>query len=168
MSTIVRYSILPALSLDGVLYCHIVEGSFNGKLFFNFIRGLLDQMQPYPAPNSVIVMDNCRIHHNPLIREMIETRCVCWTVDLLCVVNARRSGMRLEYLPAYSPDFNPIEQAFSVIKNYVRRHYNHFARANTTGTSPRDDSDAHQMLLKAVFSVTSSDAHGFFKHSGYL
>lgn len=59
-----------------MLYTNIVEGSFNATLFEDFVKGLLNQMQPYPAPNSVIVMDNCRIHKSPKIREMIENRFV--------------------------------------------------------------------------------------------
>ncbi|KIJ08894.1 hypothetical protein PAXINDRAFT_48567, partial [Paxillus involutus ATCC 200175] len=67
------FSVLPALSLqDGFLHCSIVEGSFCTESFTSFIRGLLDNMQPFPAPNSVIVMDNCRIHKHPDIQELIE------------------------------------------------------------------------------------------------
>ncbi|KAF9516166.1 hypothetical protein BS47DRAFT_1292961, partial [Hydnum rufescens UP504] len=51
--------ILPTLSMDGILHLKIVEGSFNCPLFMEFIEGLLDQMNPFPGPNSVIVMDNC-------------------------------------------------------------------------------------------------------------
>jgi len=57
-----------------MLYCHIVEGAFNTKLFMDFIQVLLDQMQPFPAANSVIVMDNCRIHKAPEILELITLR----------------------------------------------------------------------------------------------
>jgi hypothetical protein len=66
-----RYSVLPALSLDGILHISIVQGSFNYKSFAKFIEGLLMQMNPFPAPNSVIVMDNCRIHKSPLVLDMI-------------------------------------------------------------------------------------------------
>jgi hypothetical protein len=59
---------------DGVLHCDIVEGAFDADLFRTFIERLLDNMQPHPAPNSVIVMDNCRIHKNPLVLELIESR----------------------------------------------------------------------------------------------
>ena len=70
---VLRFSVLPALSLnDGILHCDIVEGSFDTQLFYQFIQRVLDQMQPYPAPNSVIVMDNCRIHKHPAILELIE------------------------------------------------------------------------------------------------
>ena len=67
---------LPAISLDGILACDIVEGSFNTAKFAQFIDGLLTQMNPFPGPNSVIVMDNCRIHKADLIRKMIEERLV--------------------------------------------------------------------------------------------
>ncbi|KIK75345.1 hypothetical protein PAXRUDRAFT_38014, partial [Paxillus rubicundulus Ve08.2h10] len=69
------YSVLPAHSLNGgIIHCEIVEGSFCMEIFSQFIKGLLDEMQPYPAPNSVIIMDNCRIHKHPDIQEMIESR----------------------------------------------------------------------------------------------
>jgi DDE superfamily endonuclease len=71
-----RYSILPAISLDGILTVKIVEGSFNTSRFAEFIEELLERMNPFPEVNSVIVMDNCRIHKSNLIAEMIEERYV--------------------------------------------------------------------------------------------
>jgi hypothetical protein len=69
------FSVLPALSLtDGILHCDIVEGSFDAELFGTFISRLLDFMEPFPATNSVIVMDNCRIHKNPEILDLITER----------------------------------------------------------------------------------------------
>lgn len=70
-----RYSILPALALNGIIAVDIVEGSFNKIRFARFIDGLLDQMNPFPGPNSVIVMDNCRIHKCPEVLDMITERC---------------------------------------------------------------------------------------------
>ena len=70
-----RYSVLQALSLDkGVLHCDIIEGAFDTAAFYKFIDRTLDRMQPFPAPNSVIVMDNCRIHKHPDIVNLIESR----------------------------------------------------------------------------------------------
>src|SRR5215472_1617805 len=76
MLTFARFSILPALSMDGILAVSIVQGSFNAISFSEFIESLLDQMRPFPEPNSVIVMDNCRIHKATWIRDMIEERWV--------------------------------------------------------------------------------------------
>ena len=72
-----RYSILPAITIDGMIYCTIVEGSFNSALFYDFVTSLLEHMNPWPARNSVIVMDNCAIHKVPEVRELIESRYVC-------------------------------------------------------------------------------------------
>ena len=68
-----RYSVLPALSLEGVLHCNIVEGAFNTAYFYKFMECTLDQMQLFPAPNSVIVTDNCHIHKHPDIIDLIKS-----------------------------------------------------------------------------------------------
>lgn len=65
------------MSLDGIIALDIVEGSFNSKTFGLFIAGLLDQMNPWPQKNSVIVMDNCRIHKHKNILQIIKDRYVC-------------------------------------------------------------------------------------------
>jgi len=75
------YSVLPAISLEkGILHCEIVEGSFRSDTFAIFIQNLLDHVEPFPGPNSVIVMDNCRIHKSPYIQEMIRARYVTWHI----------------------------------------------------------------------------------------
>lgn len=69
------FSVLPAMSLEsGILHCDVVEGSFRTDSFALFIQNLLNYMEPFPGPNSVIVMDNCRIHKNSYIQEMIHAR----------------------------------------------------------------------------------------------
>lgn len=141
-----RYSILPALSLNGIIALDIVEGSFNKRLFAHFIDGLLDQMNPFPLPNSVVVMDNCRIHKDPVILEMITAR-----------------GMRYQFLPPYSPDYNPIELAFSSIKARISREGGILRAAMTE----EDDMDVYLLLNEAVYGVTERDAKGWFEHSGY-
>ena len=62
-------------------------------------------MNPYPGKNSVLIMDNARIHHNEDLVKSIE-----------------ESGCRILYLPPYSPDLNPIETAFSALKSWLRRY----------------------------------------------
>ena len=71
-----RFSVLPALALDGVIYSSIQIGSFNGDTFLEFIQGLCQEMNPYPAPRSVLVLDNCSIHHVDGVAELCQARCV--------------------------------------------------------------------------------------------
>jgi hypothetical protein len=72
----VRYSVLSAISYDGVLHANIVEGSFNAITFRQFIHGLLDRMNPFPGPNSVILLDNASIHHSRETLDMITDQSV--------------------------------------------------------------------------------------------
>ena len=102
-------------------------------------------MNQWPLPNSVLVVDNASIHKVAGIREMVEER-----------------GARLLYLPAYSPDFNPIELAFSTIKAWLR------ANRDTVNAELRaEDGMAYNALWQAVHSVTTDDARGWYKHCGY-
>ena len=57
-----RYSILPALSLDSILHVEVLDHAINGANFLSFVERLLDRMQPWPLPNSVLIMDNAVIH----------------------------------------------------------------------------------------------------------
>ncbi|KAF9653505.1 hypothetical protein BDM02DRAFT_3086817, partial [Thelephora ganbajun] len=66
--------VLPALTLNGIIALDIVEGSYNTKRFKRFISSLLDQMNVFPSPSSVVVMDNCRIHKSKDIMDMIYER----------------------------------------------------------------------------------------------
>lgn len=73
--------------------------------------------------------------------------------------------MRYEFLPPYSPDYNPIEPAFSKIKAYVRRHGDAY-RAATEST--QDRLNTMILLHEAVWAVNTDDAAGWFHHSGYF
>ncbi|PPR02227.1 hypothetical protein CVT24_011455 [Panaeolus cyanescens] len=143
-----RYSILPALSLDGVLHLDVINRSYTQELFDGFIDGLLDNMNPFPARNSVIVMDNASIHKSQALREMIEAR-----------------GMRLVFLPAYSPDLNPIEEGFSAMKAWIKE-YRDEVRGELLGEITCNPYD---ILWVGVFSsMTPSKAEGWFRDCGYL
>jgi transposase len=102
-----RWSILPAYTMDGFIAHEIFQGSYTAVRFNNFVREqLLPRMSPFvPGGHelSVIVLDNARIHRNQELREMCEA-----------------VGVKLEFLPPYSPDFNPIEASFHG-KKYIAR-----------------------------------------------
>jgi DDE superfamily endonuclease len=74
---------LPALSLDGILHLEVLDHSFTSEEFTNFVLGVLGQMQPWPLPNSVLVMDNASIHKDPHIREMVEEQYVVAYLQLI-------------------------------------------------------------------------------------
>ena len=71
--------------------------------------------------------------------------------------------MRLVFLSAYSPDLNPIEEAFSAIKAWIRSNRD-YVLEELVGQQV----NAYRMLWDAVFSVTPENAYGWFKHSGYI
>ena len=141
-----RYSILPALSLDGILHVEVLDHAINGANFLSFVEGLLDRMQPWPLPNSVLIMDNAAIHQVEGVREMVEA-----------------CGSCLVYLPAYSPDLNPIEEAFSSIKAWLRGN-----RDYVLGEIEGDGVDPYRVIWEAIHSVTPDDAYGWFQHSEYI
>lgn len=64
------YSVLPAISTSGIIYSHIKIGGYNGDDFLLWLEGLLGQMNRYPSPHSVLILDNCRIHHVPGVEEL--------------------------------------------------------------------------------------------------
>ena len=158
-----RYSILPALSLDGILHLEVLDHSFSGKEFQDFVSGVLDRMQPWPLPNSVLIMDNASIHKVPGIREMVEERYVSiYSTQIILIF--LKSGMRLLYLPSYSPDLNPIEEAFSAIKAWLRSNHDY-----VLGETEGPDCDPYSLIWEAVYAVvTSEKAYGWYKHSEYI
>jgi len=108
-----QYSLVAALTTDGYIASEAVPGSLESIDFLEFVQEnvvcsrvktphqdansfQLPQMNPYPDLRSVLVLDNCHIHHNKALVNMI-----------------RAAGCLILYLPAYSPDFNPIEESFS-------------------------------------------------------
>jgi transposase len=101
-----RWHILPAYTQDGILLKRIYQGSTDAACFNDFILELLQYCGRYPGPRSVLVMDNASWHHSEEIREICDN-----------------AGVKLLYLPPYSPDFNPIEEFFSVLKSFIRRYW---------------------------------------------
>lgn len=151
---------LPALSLDGILHLRVQNHPFNGDEFQEFIEELLDRMQPWPRPNSVLVMDNASIHKVPGIREVVEARYVIFLHPCNSLISIHDSGMRLVYLPTYSPDFNPIEEGFSAIKATLRR-YRNYALAGI--------GNVRDLITQIVYRTVSQEkALGWYRSCGYI
>ena len=150
---------------DGIIHYDIIEGSFDTELFYTFVMRLLDQIQPFPAPNSVIIMDNCHIHKHPTIVDLIESRYVLFIhlSEVLTSLLVFR-GMRVKFLPPYSPDYNPIELAFSAMKYHLHHNgaYVHFAMVELLNT------EVFCTLLEALYQITAADVFGWYRHCGYV
>ena len=72
--------------------------------FFDFVRGqLIPNMHPFSGDRSIVVMDNCTVHHIEQLKDL-----------------ARNVGILLRFLPPYSSDLNPIEEMFSYMKQYLK------------------------------------------------
>ena len=112
-----------------------VEGSTTREVFEAYLEGVLT---PALKPGQIVVMDNLSSHKGPRIRRLIESR-----------------GCELMYLLPYSPDLNPIEEAFAKLKALLRR-----AEARTREA-------LIEAIGQALEAVTASDARSFFEHRGY-
>ena len=95
-----KMTLIGAISIKGVVAKKAIQGSMKGKDFHDFVK---NDLVPKLNPGDVVVMDNLNIHKMEGIEEQIAT-----------------GGARVEYLPPYSPDFNPIEMLWSTIKSLVR------------------------------------------------
>ena len=87
----------------------LLEGSVNGETFEAFLKShLLPILQPFnwSNPLSVVIMDNASIHHVEGVRKIVEDQ----------------AGARLLFLPPYSPDLNPLEEAFSQMKSIMKEN----------------------------------------------
>lgn len=128
-------TVVAALTLDGVGPLLRFDGAMTTARFVGYVRHLL---APTLRPGQVVVADNLRAHHSPAVRAAIAAR-----------------GARFLPLPTYSPDFNPIEEAFSKVKQSLRR-----AQART-------DDDLRAATCAAFATITSRNAAGWFTHCGY-
>jgi transposase len=148
--------------LDGILYSDIIKGSYDGNLFVQFVDELTDIMNPYPGKNSVLVMDNCQIHHVPEVEEVCAKKYV--SAHCFGQTNEAIRGIKLLYLPPYSPDYNPIEEFFLAYKAFLRRNAVDFQLAVESG-----EADApFNFLYHAVEEVGKVNPRGWFQHAHYV
>ena len=128
-------TLLTSLHQGGIGPSMAVEGATTARVFEAYVKRLL---APALRPGQVVVMDNLGAHRPRRVRELIEER-----------------GCELLYLPSYSPDLNPIEEAFSKIKHLLRK-----ISARTKGT-------LIEALGRALAAVSVQDVKGFFVNCGY-
>jgi transposase len=105
-------------------------------------------------------MDNTRIHHGEEILELTERFREYNSFSIDAQPNFTYKGVRIEFLPPYSPDLNPIEEAFSKIKASIRHHSDIF-RASIGAALIYD-------MKIAMEIITPPDAEGYFMHVGYF
>jgi transposase len=140
-----RHQILPAYTQDGVLFSQVFQGSTDGLVFEDFVEQLLHYCQPYPAQNSVLIMDNASFHHG----ERVEQMC-------------REAGVKLLYLPPYSPDLNPIEEFFAELKAFIKKQWHEFE------SSPQLDFGAFLEWCVDMVGRQENSAKGYFRHAGVM
>ena len=128
-------TLLASITRKGLGPCLAVEGATRREVFEAYLEHVL---APTLKPGQIVVMDNLSAHKGERVRELIEQR-----------------GCELVYLPPYSPDFNPIEQAFSKVKDLMPSR----VRASALPLI--------EAMGVALSAVSARDAQGFFGHCGY-
>jgi transposase len=128
-------TLISSITLEGMGPSLSIEGPADGDSFGIYLKEILC---PALKHGQIVVMDNPSVHKSKSVRERIEAR-----------------GCELWFLPSYSPDLNPIEEAFSKAKVVLKR-----AKARTLQA-------LFDATGRALDAVTDGDAHGFFGHCGY-
>ena len=124
-----------AFRLDGLFAPMVVDGALNGEVFLKYIQ---QELVPHLRSGDILVLDNLATHKISGVAETLRTR-----------------DAQLLHLPPYSPDFNPIEQVFSKIKNELRR------RELRTITA------LENAFGESLDWITKEQSLHYFKHSGY-
>ena len=124
-----------ALRLDGMTAPMVLDGPMNGAAFLAYVEQVL---VPTLRPGDTVIMDNLPAHKPQGVRQAIE-----------------RAGARLAYLPPYSPDFNPIENAFAKLKALLRR------------AAARTIPELWQAIADALPQFTPAECANYFTAAGY-
>ena len=128
-------TLIASLHSEGMGPSMAVEGATTGEVFEVYVEHFLG---PALRFGQIVVMDNLGAHRPQRVRELIEQR-----------------GCELLSLPPYCPDLNPIEEAFSQVKNILRK------------LAARTKETLVEAMGGALNAVSSEDAKGFFAHCGY-
>lgn len=128
-------TLLAALTTEGVRASMMIESPTDGDVFLAYVEQVLC---PRLEPGHLVILDNLAAHKLAAVRPLIESR-----------------GAQVLYLPPYSPDFNPIEQAWSKLKQELRG-----AKARLLG-------DLESAVAQAIAAITPENARAWFRHCGY-
>jgi transposase len=128
-------TLLSSMTIEGMGPSLAVEGASTARVFETYVEKVL---VPSLRTGQIVVMDNLGAHRPKRIGELIE-----------------QQGCEVLYLPAYSPEYNPIEEAFAKIKNLLRK------------AAARSKEALVEAIGAALSAVTAADAQGFFEHAGY-
>jgi len=128
-------TLIAALGIEGMRCSTVVDGAVNGDVFEAFVEQVL---VPELRRGDVVIMDNLSSHKRQRVRTLIEA-----------------TGARLQFLPPYSPDLNPIEMIFSKVKQALR------------SLACRTRDALWRAMQSVLDCVTAEDAINCFKHCGY-
>ena len=128
-------TLIASMSAEGMGQSMSVEGATDGAAFEAYLKHFL---VPTLKEGQVVVMDNLQAHKSRRVRELIES-----------------AGASVLFLPPYSPDFSPIEEAFSKIKAILR------------SIEARTQETLVEAIGQALDAVSQGDALGWFSHCGY-
>jgi transposase len=126
---------LATLTTAGIGESLVVQGAVDQLVFEQFVE---DSLVPSLRPGQIVVWDNLKVHESATARQLVEA-----------------AGCRVVFLPTYSPDFNPIEQAFAKIKQALRR------------IGARSWEAMAAAIGDALATVTAADARAFFTEAGF-
>jgi transposase len=128
-------TLLSSMTTGGMGPSLVVEGATTTRVFETYVEKVL---APSLRVGRIVVMDNLGAHRPRRIRELIE-----------------QQGCELLYLPAYSPDYNPIEEAFAKVKKLLRK------------AAARSKEALVETIGVALSAITAEDARGYLEHAGY-
>lgn len=127
-------TMLGALTLDGMSALMTIRGGTDEAVFLAWVEQVLG---PSLGPGDIVVLDNLGAHKTRRVRRAILA-----------------TGAKIKFLPPYSPDFNPIELAWSKVKTFMR------------AAKPRTVEELEEAYAAAAHTVSASDAAGWFMHCG--
>jgi len=136
-----KYSTFACMSMNGVEATYTYQDGITAERMEEIANYLVsDVLQPFPSPKSVLLLDNVNIHKNPTFVNIIE-----------------QSGARIQYLPRYSPEFNPIENLFAKLKALYKR-----------SRISEDEYPVSATIYALSRMITIKDCLGYIHHAGYF